>query len=496
MITPSVAAQLSIPSGAPAAWEVAWGTPSPFYRRHLLEIRLAVDALAADMKVVDEEAVFGSLVSPSHNTAAPVHRWFNYKEAFSYRLPREVLRRLGAGQSRVVADVFGGVATTALSLAPHPALDAVVSIEYSPLAVFVGATKLRGMLLRPHRLLAAAHELLTFPVAPVDPPELAAFHNRDIWDRRVLTKLLSAREFIHCSSLRNDEKAFFLLGLAAITEDLSGVMKDGRALRILRDRHRIMKGLSSSQSAPGTRDRVRVALWNQWLAMIDDVEAVSCAKPGVSSKACHVRGDARHLDRLRRQGASLLPDNGVGLFVYSPPYLNCIDYTEVYKLELWMLEFVQSQEQFRRLRLGTLRSHPSIEFPSRPYLDAIEKSDVAAVVRLISRFLERHHVRPAMGRMVRNYFDDMYATLAEQYRCLEDGGHAVCVVGNSTFSRREPTGDGWAEVWRLPILTDVIIGRIAEAIGFRQVELWRARELRPRNVNAGYARESLVVCRK
>ena len=496
MTIPPVAAQRSVPSGAPAAWEVAWGTPSPFYRRHLLEIRLAIDALASDMRVVDDEAVFSSLVAPSHNTAAPIHRWFNYKEAYSYRLPREVLRRLGAGRSRVVADVFGGVGTTALSLSPHPALDAVISVEYSPLAVFVGATKLAAPKLRPARLRAALYGLVSFPLLPTTPPELAAFHNPDIWDRRVLNKLLSAREFINSSDLRKGEKDFFLLGLAAVTEDLSGVMKDGRALRILHDRHRIRKGLSATQSAPGTRDRVRVALWHQWLAMIEDVEAVANGDKEAASRACHVKGDARRLSALRRGGAPLLPDNGVGLFVYSPPYLNCIDYTEVYKLELWMLEFVQSQAEFRRLRLGTLRSHPSIEFPPKPHLDAIRDSNVAAVVSLLSRFLERHHVRPAMGRMVRNYFDDMYATLAEQYRCLEEGGHAVCVVGNSTFSRREPAGDSWSEVWRLPILTDVIIGRIAEAIGFRDVELWRARELRPRNVNAGYARESLVVCRK
>ena len=32
-----------------------------------------------------------------------------------------------------------------------------------------------------------------------------------------------------------------------------------------------------------------------------------------------------------------------------PPYLNCIDYSEVYKLELWLMGFVSDQKRFREV---------------------------------------------------------------------------------------------------------------------------------------------------
>lgn len=98
--------------------------------------------------------------------------------------------------------------------------------------------------------------------------------------------------------------------------------------------------------------------------------------------------------------------------------------------------------------------------------------------------------------MIRNYFGDMVRVLEEQYRILEPGGHAVLIVGNSTFSRRDPGGEARAEQWRIPILTDVILARIGETVGYVSPEIWTARELRARNVTSGTARESLVVLRK
>jgi hypothetical protein len=82
-------------------------------------------------------------------------------------------------------------------------------------------------------------------------------------------------------------------------------------------------------------------------------------------------------------------------------------------------------------------------------------------------------------------------------RVLSSDGIAVCVVANSTFSRREKREDGsWSESWRLPVLTDVILAHLAMRVGFNAVEIWPARELRPRNIRGGCARESLVIARK
>jgi hypothetical protein len=105
--------------------------------------------------------------------------------------------------------------------------------------------------------------------------------------------------------------------------------------------------------------------------------------------------------------------------------------------------------------------------------------------------------RSDIGPVVLEYFEDMLQVWREQARIVASGGAAVCVVANSTFSRRARDGsDGLQERWRLPVLTDVILAHLATMAGFESVEIWEARELRPRNVRGGRARESLVVARK
>jgi hypothetical protein len=394
--------------------------------------------------------------------------------------------------------VFGGVATTAIALQCDPRVDRVLSVEYSPLAHLVGEVKLRWPELCPKRLRRRAEELGRYRIGKsVEVPLLAAFANPEIFDPRVLKSMLSARKAVRAARLSSLERAFFLVGLAAIVEDLSGAMKDGRALRILRGRKRRQTCLAALGDAPRNGDVVRYALTAQWSAMIADLEQLAVLRSGRRAAAAHLRGDARGLGALRLDaGQAAFPAASVGLFAYSPPYLNCIDYSEIYKLELWMLELIRDQTQFRGLRLGTLRSHPSVEFPARGYLAPIAQTEVAEQIERLACFVERHHARRGVGRVVRDYFDDMFKVLQEQLRALEPGGFAVCVVGNSTFSRREKRSQAREELWRLPILTDLLLARLGKAAGFAHAEIWKARDLRPRNVRAASARESLVVLRR
>src|SRR5438105_3373442 len=250
-------------------WEAAWGSPSPFYRRQLVGLRGHLEFLARGIKTVDEQDTFGSLVAGIENEFAPIHRWFPYKEAFSPRLPVEIYSRLGSGTADHVADVFAGVGTTALSLMPNPRIGRVTGIEYSPLAHLVGATKLSWPTLEPRRLRRAAAKLIAFPIdRSVTIPSLNAFHNPQIFDPDITAALVSAREAIRQLPLDALERTFFLTGLAAIVEDVSHAMKDGRALRILRGRQRRRIGLVPREAIRWRGSPVHDALAAQWTAMI------------------------------------------------------------------------------------------------------------------------------------------------------------------------------------------------------------------------------------
>jgi hypothetical protein len=465
----------------------------------VLEALGALGELASGIATRNERATYSELVGSNDLAVHPVHRWYSYKEAFSPRLPLDVVARVGTGRSGLVVDPFAGVATTALALQHHPDVSQVVGVEYSPFAHFVGQAKLKWPRTDGQRLRAAADRLARYPVVETaEAPALAAFSNREIFSPAVVRQLVSARNAITAdSSLSSTNRTLLLVGLAAVIEDLSGVAKDGRALRILRGRSRRVKALHPKRGG-AIGGGVREVLLNQWLAMAEDLDELADLRAGARKRSDrHLRGDARHLDDVGRRGLHVHPlrPASAGLVLYSPPYLNCIDYSEVYKLELWLLGFVQNEKQFRALRLGTLRSHPSIQFPSRDYFAGLA-APVTQIVAQIASLLDESLPRPGLGGMARGYFEDMLQSLREQYRLLEPGGHAVCVVANSTFSNRTRVGGQLVEHWRLPVLTDVIIARLAELAGFEHVEIWEARDLQPRNVRAGSARESLVVARK
>ncbi len=481
-------------------WDQLWGSPAgpaplPWHR-----IERASRHLAEGVPCSDVSDKFERLVGSAQLRGQPVHRWLSYKEGYSPKLLDAVIAQLDLGDGLHVADVFGGVATTALAGQAHPQVAEVRSLEYSPWAQFAGAAKLSWATIDPDRLRARLAGALDFSSDPSLPfPHLAAFENSRIFDARTVVTLLSAREhLLGMADLEPAERAFLLLGLGAVVEDLSNAIKDGRALRIISGRKRRASSLAAHPAAVPARGRVKRMLAGQWTAMIEDLESLKDERAAaLATPTAHVKGDARELATAKLpDGRPAFPAGWAHLSCFSPPYLNCIDYTEVYKLELWLMRHISTQDEFRDIRLGTLRSHPSVRFPARGYFDGVKHAAVDLVTE-ISKWITSEGGRPEVGPVIQQYFEDMLQVWRQQFKLLRSGGVAVCVVANSTFSRRERDDSSkWQELWRMPLLTDVVLAHLAQSVGFEQVEIWKARELRPRNVRDGWARESLVVAHR
>jgi len=451
--------------------------------------------LAAAVPLVDRTSTFGPLVGSLGMREEPIHRWFGYKEGFSPGLLAEVVRTFRLGNSLKVVDTFGGVATTALAGLVHSQVAEVRSVEYSPLSHFVGSTKLSWPSIDVDVLDSALAPALDYKrPRDVELPALSSFSNRELIDGQRLRSLVAARDHIRTLDVGAPVRDVLLLGVASVLEDLSGAMKDGRALRLKRGRRRRSSSLAATPTQLAARGVVKRALAGQWTAMADDVRRTQADHPTAADRITHfVRGDARDLECLRAGKTALFPEGWGDLSLFSPPYLNCLDYTELYKLELWFLELVSTQQEFREVRLGTLRSHPSVKFPPRTYLSGIV-DPVVELIADLSAFATTHGRRNDVGPVIQAYFEDMYRVWLQQRRVLRPGGVAACVVANSTFSRRERLKDGsHAESWRMPVLTDVLLAHLALLAGFDDVALVTARHLRPRNTDAGTARESVIV---
>lgn len=414
------------------------------------------------------------------NKVEPIHQWFSFKEGFSAELFGWVTEVYGLEVSTYqhILDPFCGVATSLLSAQlnlPVSADTQLWGVEQNPFIRFVANTKLNWFAYDVERIAGLlpklAAPLSTRESAQLEIPVLSTIRNPKVFSETTCRQLIGYRRRIERYCADSVERDFFVLGWSAIIERVSGVRRDGRALRFV-----------EKKDVP----TVRKALRRQWSLMLNDLKTVrengKTWDPDGPARARVIGGDGRSLDGLG------LANDSVDLIVYSPPYLNNIDYTEVYKLELWFNGFVKDYDAFRGLRLKTFRSHPSVKFPETATLDGFPIVGKAQVLReLLLETLPDNKDHVWRERLFRAYFDDLLLSLTKQFRLLKPGALAVCVVGNSMHGNRAQP---------IVVATDLFVAALAELAGFEVVQLQVTRLLRRRDPGNGLMRETVVVLRK
>jgi len=135
---------------------------------------------------------------------------------------------------------------------------------------------------------------------------------------------------------------------------------------------------------------------------------------------------------LRGDARVLLPSVGEqDVAVFSPPYPNSFDYTDVYNVELWLLGYFRNGESNRSLRGKTLRSHVQIKRSYAVSLDMPQslKSTYSELVKHREALWSRY-----IPEMVVSYFDDMANVLKGVSKPLRKRGRIYCVVGDSQYA--------------------------------------------------------------
>jgi hypothetical protein len=136
-----------------------------------------------------------------------------------------------------------------------------------------------------------------------------------------------------------------------------------------------------------------------------------------------VRGDARNISKYVRRT--------VDMAVFSPPYPNSFDYTDVYNIELWAGGYLSSSTDNRTLRMSTLRSHVQIK---RDY------SHPPLASSMLNKTLKQlNEVRDALWNksipeMVSAYFADMDKVIGGLARVLTNRGRIYMAVGDSRYA--------------------------------------------------------------
>lgn len=414
----------------------------------------------------------------SANQRFPIHRWFHFKEGFSANILAVAGVQMDAldNANAVFLDPFCGSGTSLLAGdLQYQWRGQRIGIEINPFLEFVANTKVNWRRYNPDRMEDLIRRILAQPLQTQLPfeqwPELSSFHNPEMFDPRKVSALVDAVERV--SRLTDIERNLLMLGIAAAAERIGYYRKDGRALRKIR-----------SESTISERERLVVddVLREIWSSYVTDLKLLQSRNSNCYVGDCMViRGDGRKISLSDR-----VSPGQVDLIAYSPPYLNHIDYTEVYKVELWLLKFVKTKAEMLDLRKQTMRSHASVAFSANGTnlpQDVVDAVTLAASI--VEKTGKKWHLRfrdTAFG-----YFEDIHATLSRQIELLRPGAQAVCVVANSSHGSRSH---------RIPVVSDLLIARIAERIGFEVEKLLIARKMPRRDGMNGFSRESIIFLRR
>jgi DNA modification methylase len=393
---------------------------------------------------------YEDLVTFSENKTEPVYNWFYYKEGFSRDLVWNLLDELKIPKGALVLDPFCGTGTTLLA-AKQKGYNAV-GFDILPLGVFVANTKLAEdynvELLQEEMRKLSFHKFGPTMLKWADPGFIDL---KKAFSRYARNDILFFKEkIIHVE----DEKIrnFLMLGLLSIVSEASNTKKDGGVIKIVQKRH----------LAP-----VRFLLRNRLKRMFKDVKKMQ--PTGMNAEAR--LGDARDIQ---------LEPESVDACITSPPYLNYVDYTKIYGLELSLL--LSSREEMHQLRGDSLRSHVGAQM--KKGAKAGVKSE--RLKETMEKLRESSLVNERFPTLLEGYFEDMYLNMESVYSVLKEGGVAAYNVGNTC----------------LPDLTvdvDLIFAELGVQIGFtaKQVYVAKARWCDVAGIRKERpVRESIVILEK
>jgi len=364
----------------------------------------------------------------------PVHGWFWYKEGYAPELEEWALVDFESRSGRKalsVLDPFCGVGTTLLA-AKERKIESE-GVDASTLAAFVSKAKTDDYSQSDiEGALAFLGKRLDYAGADEGAWEFELFPPRAAFPRRNLIEIMALRRAIEEEEGR--ARNLLLLALLSILPQSSIIMKDGGVLKI-----------DKRKRALPAREIFR----RKVKRMARDLEG---RPQGFAPRV--FLGDARALDS---------PAEEADAVITSPPYLNNIDYSKVYGLELSLLAMSKAEAEEVRMR---------------------------AVRSFIGRRMDVGEMPPEVGDdgiripIIGTYFKDMEASISEMFRVLAPGGIAYVNVSNSVIHETH-------------VLVDEIFAQMAERIGFAGIEIAvgaeRVADVRPQKVRT---RESVVIMRK
>jgi DNA modification methylase len=330
------------------------------------------------------------------------HHFHAFAARFPPQLPRVFVRELTAPGDVVLDPMMGsGTAVVEALLEGRRG----VGLDLDPLALRLCQAK--TMPLQIGRLQEAAHRVVSQAYAlagekTIEQHLTQRFDIRtkafvDYWflptTQRELMALVLAIESLTDASIRR----FLTLTFSSIIITKSGGVTRARDLAHSRphlDREKVPKN----------------ALEQFALRLQKNLNSIAKLAPH-NTMAAPLAGDSRSMPFV---------DDVIDLIVTSPPYANALDYMRAHKFSLvWLGKSVTSLSELRAEYIGSerIKGAQGATLPERPE---------GIMLQVAQR--DKHK-----SQMLRKYFTEMKAVLAEMYRVLRGNAAAIVVVGPSVI---------------------------------------------------------------
>ncbi|MCW8896839.1 MAG: site-specific DNA-methyltransferase, partial [Flavobacteriales bacterium] len=411
------------------------------------------------------------LVTFLPNKSEPIHRWYSFVEGYSSKLVEQIIDEQ-INLPNVCLDMFGGVGTTALACQSRNI--ECISIETSPFFYEVAKTKLEAESFSYEEieyLISTIKGSLLLKKGLVQHPKLDSktfFESKDkakwVFHRTASNGIFDIIEVIDslCINGSMKYKGLLRISLASILQEISNVFKNGKCLSYKKN----------WREKKYTRKQVHDLFINHLTDIVLPDLKKSHLKKCINTENI-ILGDSRKaISEINKK---------IDLVITSPPYLNSRDYTDVYRLELWMLGYINTFNKERKQRSQSLVSHVQIPILDVPFPSIKELKDVIKFLESDKAILWNKEI----PKMIKGYFNDIEGILKELKKKLNPNAKVYINVSNSAYSN-------------YVIEVDIIISKIAELLGYSCEEIRIARLIRTSNqqkkhIDTSKMRESIIV---
>jgi hypothetical protein len=399
---------------------------------------------------------FEFLVNFSKTRDLPIHRWYYYVEGYSPLLVTKMINHLHLkNEESVILDPFTGSGTTLLG-AKNLGI-ASYGFEVNPFSAFMSKVKSRNY---SKDDVDAIVKFKLPKYQEIDDVygkyELRIIEN--LFDREKLVKIENLKREVN--KVENQKiKDLLFFAILSTLPDVSNYRKGGNGLK--------------RKTVVLDKDPF-IEFQKKLVAISQDLLKYSMIgpEPIIENDSC-----------LNIENYNI---PSISLSLFSPPYANCFDPFEVYKIELWVGEFVDSYLDLRQKRRAGLSSNlnANIDIPVHKIYHNETLSSILAYLQ------EQPLWDKKIPKMLSTYFSQMHFLLEKIYEKTIKGGHCVIVVGNSAYGQ-------------IALPTDIILGEIGNEIGFNVEEIIEARKNETSSQqhsklgeHIDFVRESIVVLQK